>query len=535
MIIKKSAIGNSNEAFIQSFFDNKLNIISSDDNNKGKTIEIQSMMYALGNEPVFPTTFNYKDYYHYIEFIENNTTYKLCRSNEGFVLQYNSVFMLFDNVSELKRYWNKHIFKLPTIVKNQISKIVDPVLFLQLFFVGQDKKDTSNIANNGYYKKDDFLNMLFDICDLSELELNERDIERINRQITVLREQKQSLLKQHSILSSKKKPLSYLSTIVDRSSFGNTVKELEKVNYRITVLRKARNNALTKKMQWETTLKELASLNNTIDSGELRCMDCNSTNIAFSSKRKGGYTFDVSTIDMRKEIIASILEKIDANTEEIERINEQISKEQELLQELMKEDNITLESIVEYKKEIFNANDAELKIIELNAKLEELMSQLVISKTSKQNNKEERVNLISGIIDLMNSTYKKIDPNGNLYFDDLFTKRDEVYSGSEATVFHLVKLYALAKVLNHNYPIIIDSFRAEDLSTQKENVVLDLFKKLPNQIIFTTTLKEQEMGKYDNQVGIYHIDYKDHLPSKMLTPDYVDEFRNILSALSITI
>ena len=153
MKIKKSAIGNGQEAFIQSFFDDKLNIISSDDNNKGKTIEIQSMMYALGNEPVFPATFNYKEYYHYIEFEENDTTYKLCRTNEGFVLKYNSVFMLFDNVSELKRYWSKYIFKLPTIVKNQISKIVDPVLFLQLFFVGQDKKYTSNIAHNGYYKK----------------------------------------------------------------------------------------------------------------------------------------------------------------------------------------------------------------------------------------------------------------------------------------------------------------------------------------------------------------------------------------------
>lgn len=68
--------------------------------------------------------------------------------------------MLFDNVSELKRYWNKHIFPLPHIIKNQLSKIVDPVLFLQLFFVGQDKKDTSNISHAGFYNKADFYNML---------------------------------------------------------------------------------------------------------------------------------------------------------------------------------------------------------------------------------------------------------------------------------------------------------------------------------------------------------------------------------------
>ncbi len=51
MKILKVAVGNTSEAFIEENFSNGLNIISSDDNNKGKTIVIQSMMYALGNDP----------------------------------------------------------------------------------------------------------------------------------------------------------------------------------------------------------------------------------------------------------------------------------------------------------------------------------------------------------------------------------------------------------------------------------------------------------------------------------------------------
>ena len=238
---------------------------------------------------------------------------------------------------------------------------------------------------------------------------------------------------------------------------------------------------------------------------------------------------------MRREIIASISEKIDVCNEEIEKINEQISREQELLQALMREEDITLESIVEYKKEIFNSGDAELKIKELNERIEELKSQLVISTNLNQDNKTARNNLISEILELMNTSYKQVDPNGNLFFEDLFTKRDEVYSGSEATVFHLVKLYALAKVLKHDYPIIIDSFRAEDLSTAKESIVIELFKRLPNQVIFTTTLKAEELGKYDNIDGICHIDYKEHLPSKMLTKNYVEEFKALLTDLSIQV
>ena len=183
MIIKKTAVGNNVEAFVENGYVDGINIISSDDNNKGKTIAIQSMMYALGNEPTFPTTFDYKNYYHYVEFVEDGTLYRLCRSNDSFILKYNSVMMIFDSVSELKRYWTKYIFRLPQIVKNQITKIVDPVLFFQLFFVGQDKKDTSNISHHGLYNKQDYINMLFDICDASGVDLDEEEIKRIKEQI----------------------------------------------------------------------------------------------------------------------------------------------------------------------------------------------------------------------------------------------------------------------------------------------------------------------------------------------------------------
>mgnify|MGYP000747842163 CR=1 FL=1 len=62
MIIKQIAIGNNIEGFIEDSFSNGFNIILSEDNNKGKTIVIQSILYALGNEPpAFPASFEYKN------------------------------------------------------------------------------------------------------------------------------------------------------------------------------------------------------------------------------------------------------------------------------------------------------------------------------------------------------------------------------------------------------------------------------------------------------------------------------------------
>ena len=49
MKIRKVAVGNAAEAFIEGNFTNGVNIISSDDNNKGKTIVIQSMMNIVEN------------------------------------------------------------------------------------------------------------------------------------------------------------------------------------------------------------------------------------------------------------------------------------------------------------------------------------------------------------------------------------------------------------------------------------------------------------------------------------------------------
>ena len=135
----------------------------------------------------------------------------------------------------------------------------------------------------------------------------------------------------------------------------------------------------------------------------------------------------------------------------------------------------------------------------------------------------------------MNDTYKLIDPFGTLQFKELFTKKDVVFSGAESTIFHLTKLFAFSKVLNHKYPIIVDSFRAEDLSTDKEKKVIELFNTISKQVIFTTTLKVQEIDKYKNIDYINHIDYSSHTPSKILNESHLNDFEKLLKRLRVNI
>lgn len=137
------------------------------------------------------------------------------------------------------------------------------------------------------------------------------------------------------------------------------------------------------------------------------------------------------------------------------------------------------------------------------------------------------------IVQEMNAFYRSIDMDGDESYSNLFTDKSTVYSGSEATVFHIAKLLALQKVLNHNFPIVIDSFRAEDLSTPKENRVIQLFKELQNQSILTTTLKTEELGKYRCLDGVTHIDYDSHQANHLLQAENVDEMDALVRKLSI--
>ena len=52
------------------------------------------------------------------------------------------------------------------------------------------------------------------------------------------------------------------------------------------------------------------------------------------------------------------------------------------------------------------------------------------------------------IVEDMNYFYSKIDVEGQSVYSDIFGTKDKIYSGSEATEFHLAKMFAFAHILN---------------------------------------------------------------------------------------
>ncbi|MBR2892100.1 MAG: hypothetical protein IKC22_07010 [Bacilli bacterium] len=534
MIINKIAIGNSQEAFIEDRFTSGLNIISSDDNNKGKTIVMQAIFYAIGNEPVFPSSFDYKEYYYILDFtLDNGNNILCCRKNDSYVVKVNESLNLFDSTAELKRFFSRNGFEFPYIIKDNIKKMVDPVLLYELFFVGQDKKNTSDIIHKGYYKKEDFINMIYSIAGIELVQTLNVDEELTKKRIDELEEEKKQLKKQNKILSSKSTTMNTVSTYSDITSLESKFSEIKKIKDTIVECSKERNRLINRLLKNENALKELRSLNQFIESGTLRCSDCGSDKIFYYTEDKS-YNFDITTTDMRTQILNSIEEKIEAYKDEIDKLNNVIEQSQTLLKELLKDRDISIESILLYKPDFINYVDADNRLVEIKKEIKTLKDSLIVGKTKSKYVQEQRNKLIEDIEQAMDSIYHIIESNGPNTFS-IFTKKEETYSGCEGTEFYLSKLYALQKILNHTYPIVMDYFRDGELSTQKESVVIEEFKKLSNQVIFSATLKEQELGKYDNIEDVNHIDYISNIPFHLLQESFVQLFDELLKELNIKI
>jgi len=535
MKIKKVMVGNHKIAFIENRFSDNLNIISSDDNNKGKTIVIQSMMYALGNEPIFPNTFDYKNYYHIVELeINSNIIVSICRKCNSFIIKYKGSLSIFDNLSEFKYFVSKKLFTLPYIIKDNRKKLVDPMLFFQMFFVGQDNKDTSNILLKGYYNKNDFVNMLYSYSGINPFDNSDLEESDIKKSIKKLKKEKRELLKQNKILNSSFAAVKVASKANDRLRFEEKLLEIEKIKKIVIELNSKRNNAISRKYKNEVTLKELRSLNRSLAAGELHCLDCNSSNIGYSTADKS-YTFDITSVDIRSQILSSIAEKVEVYQEEIENITKDLNEKQNELRLVLSDDDVTLESLLIIKPDLLKSNDADSELITLDDKIIEFNNLLLINDKSSKADVDKRNALLDNITSSMDEFYKRLEPKSRMIIKDLFSTQHSVYSGCEGPEFYLSKLYSLAKNLNHNFPIIMDYFRDGELSSPKEKLVIELFEIFKNQIIFTATLKDEELGKYDNMNNINHIDYSPHIPHHLLSVEYVSDFLDYCDKFSLNI
>lgn len=529
----KFYIGNENEAFYESKFESGINIIYSDNNNKGKTIVLQGLYYTLGNTPIFPSTFDYENYYFIVDLSLDNEIFSVCRKNKTFLFRNKKTLNIFNSSSEFKRFFDEHIYAIPRIIKEDREKIADLDLFYQLFFVGQDKRDTSKIFNSGYNNKEDFMNMLYSYAGCSTI-ISNIDIDEIKRKQKSLKEERELIRKKEKFLSKHYSSANHATYTVDRELYLKKVHDAEILNSKLISLKNERNRIQNRKLKNEALISELRSLNRSLTEGSLVCLDCHGQHIGYEDANKD-INFDVSDNEIRNNVMLAIQNRIDSSTEDLGIINKKILDAQKELKELLKDEDISFENLVFYKNSIQSSETADERINQIDCELNKYDNLLKMEKDKENLNTVSRDTLLDKLLSEMNMFYKILEPTGNFIFDALFSKRDVNYSGSEECEFYLVKLYAIAKILEHPFPIIIDAFREGEISTTKENIILEKFSELPNQIIFSATLKDQELNKYSTLSNINSIDYSKNTTHHILNSQDVPVLLQKLLEFSVTL
>ncbi|MFD2697950.1 hypothetical protein ACFSQ0_08105 [Mesonia sediminis] len=532
MIIKKFAFGNEKEAFIESRFEDSINIIFSNDNNRGKTLVMQGLMHSIGYDSIFPSGFNNKNYYFFSEISFGDKTYKFLRKGNSILLIENDSLKVFNSISEFKYYFDKNIYELPKIEKDGELKPADLTLFYELFFLGQDKRNTSSLIIKGRNNKQDFKNMIFAMEGILISSTNTYDIEELKKKKKSIQLDIKAEKKKISIIKKNPDLAKFISSAANNADFKNTSNQLTELNKNIAELRKKRNREENRKIKLQSLINELKSLNRSLNEGNVKCSDCGSKNIIFSNKE---FEFEVSNNYVRKNILNSIKENISIKEDIVQEFNSEILKEQAQITKLLENSTTNEKNYILFQDAILDSKEIDKIVSKLQEELSEIQRKIDNNKNKIVTNKELQREVLNQLLFEMRSYYDKIDSQGTLMFEDLFTKNGETYSGSEGQEYYFCKLLALNNVLNHNFPIIIDSFREGELSSRKEDLMIQEFLKLNKQIILTSTLKDEEYlsEKYINIEGINILDYSEVQDSKILQQEYAEEFAELIDKFSI--
>lgn len=520
------SMGDKNQSFYFDDFSDGINIIHSDDNNKGKTIVSQGIYYALGNTPIFPAGFdNYYDYYFIVKIEVNGKLISICRKKDFFIVNDGSI-KSFDSVNDFKRFFTSNIFKLPSIVKNGIPQVVGLELFFEMVFLPQDKRITSNICNRGRYSKDDYCEFLYSYMNCSK-HIDPEKLLSYSNEIKRLEENRKVLKKSSSLLKSKKLEASFATYTVSKVRIDEKMKSVEKCKDSISELITLKNRLINKVTKNELLLKELNSLNRELESGKLVCADCGSDRIVFESK-ESSVKFEITDIDTRNQIRNIIMDRIQIAKEDIQDTDSKLMEKQKILAELMKDEDVSMENLLFYKKEIVEASSLDSEIYNIDCEISRLKSKIDEATYLSEQETKTKESVYHEFVKYMREFYETAEPDDPLEIIDIFTKSNVNYSGSQGALFLMARIYAASKIMNLDFPIFIDHFRGGEISSLKEEVIVDLFRTFNKQIILSCTLKNEENNKYDTFDNIHNISFDGVEKFHLLKPEYNDRFNQLL-------
>ena len=527
--IKAVYIGNGAESYIEDRLTDGINVIYSLDNNRGKTILMQGAMYALGAIPTFPERFPYREYIYIVDLDVDGKEVSVLRSRNAFAVKTSDGLNAFENETDYSRYWSDNFRSLPSIVKDGRLTSAGLQLYTQMAFIGQDDISSAKVTA-GQFNKSDFTEMLYAIAGLDRRELDSAEEAALKRRRDELKGQIKSLTKEASALKTRGTALSAISVTTDTRDMQEFLKELDFARIEVTDLRKARSRYLARLTKNQIVLDELNSLRRDVKAGKLVCLTCGSPSVGYRMA-DSDVIFDVTSPDMRTQIIDTLQERIDKIKADLDALERDLRKAQNRLSSLLSQnDEFSLADVVACKDDYLSEQEIDGKIQDAQRELDDVKDKLEADRLLTSEVANQRKEFMDSLLSKMNLARRTISGNTQESpYESLFSTKANVFSGSDSTIYFAARTYAIASEINHGMPIMIDSFRADDLSSDREDRLLDLFGKLTNQIVLTTTIKREESAgpdasKYEMDQRVHPIDYSSHELNKIMSAAYNERF-----------
>lgn len=530
--VKAVYIGNEAESYVQDDFSAGVNIITSVENHVGKTIVMQSIMYALGADAKFPPSFKDKQHLFIVDVDVDGREISILRNKDLFVVKDGDEITPIESKRGFDEYWNDYVCHLPTIIKNGDPTLAGLSLYTQMAFVPQADRSTSSTLGS-YFKKDDFIEMVYSLHGLDARQMDDKTIKELKLKQAALKTREKELSKQAGALRRIGSSISAVSPTADRDEKNRLIAEMDELNNEIIKLQKRRNHAYTRMKKNQLVQKELRSLNREVKMGSVVCMDCGSESIGYKMPGSG-FVFDITTDDMRSQILRTVQDKIDGYSAESKDLDAEIREAQRRFNALTKTRTITLEDIYAAREDYKDLEQVDSELADIRDTIEDISQRLRDAKQLDKVLAERRASYKASLVGTMNSLRRALNDGSEANeYEDLFTKANSPYIGSEATEFLLARAYSLAKHVNHGLPILIDSFRAEELSTSREERALPFFESLSNQVVLSATLKKEEAGKYKNVTDVHNIDYTGYQEEHLLSDRFNPIFTSKVSSFGI--
>lgn len=277
----------------------------------------------------------------------------------------------------------------------------------------------------------------------------------------------------------------------------------------------------------------MPSLNTQLKVGEIRCQECGSNNIVYTC---GDLSFELTNDLVRQNVMRSISETITLYGSEFTELQQRINEYQEELKQKIQSTPVPISNMLIYSETIRTYSEDEKRLSELRDSQDAISAEIEEEQSKQDSNAHAQSEVRSIILSSMNALYKHIDPDGTQVFKDFFSTKTMTFSGSEEQEYYFSRTLAIFWHLKLNYPIIMDCFRKGELSTKKENMMIDEYKKTGVQVIISSTLKDEEYSagtKYYNIDGVNAINYESNATSHILQSSFCKSFMTIVSSFGI--